>query len=301
MNQCPDHRLLRQYTFALVDASQREQIPAGISSRSLASGALSDSAELLPSLLVLGELNAQQHAALVELLDAQCRAKEPPVTCALLNATCTAKRIQLHLASAQVINGPGTEKAWLRLHDPRVWLQLPRVYQAADLRQVFGPVVTWTICLSGRWIETRPPEINDPKQSIVLRRSGPPQWAKLQRIGIVNRALARLGLSDHDDVLKHSPALDDLALRGQTRHQLQRTADLVEYVCLGWQISPRFDEHPMALRAIEEYRRTLAEEGDGAEPGASPIDALVAIPREHWPRMRDDLQTEHLGSAHGNK
>lgn len=280
-------RLLKEHAYALVAAEQLEYLPTGIDSVRLAPDVLADSSDLMPVFISLRDLSPDQSKALLNLTLEQHESGDVVSMCTLLQTDCSASEIRSHLGRIQICKNQKGERAWLRVHDPRVWGQLQRIFEPDALAWLYGPISKWTICLDGEWINTAPPTATSDKPTPGFRRTTQQEWLTLNRIGIVNRALARLDLPGYANMIQHSPSLDALASRAQTRHHISKTSELLDYVCLGWQVHPRFDEHPIAIQAIEDYQKSL----DGTDSGddTSVVYALMEIQTDQWDHVRRDL------------
>ena len=285
----PSHRLLEEHSYALVAAEQLEYLPSGTDMIRLAPGVLADSAELMPAFISLRDLNSAQSDALLNLTFEQHEAGDAVSLCTLLQTDSSLEETRFHLGRIQLCKNHIGERAWLRVHDPRVWGQLKRVFDPDALAWLYGSIIVkWTICLDGDWVSTEPPiATNSSKPAQTSRRSTQQEWQALERIGIVNRALARLDLRGYANMMRHSSNLDALVSRGQARHQIIKTSELLDYVCLGWQVHPRFDEHPFALQAIQDYQESLIDED--ADNDISVVYALMEIKDEQWDQVRRDL------------
>lgn len=285
-----DRRMLNRHRFAIVAAESMAELPKGIEGRRIVHKRLSDSAELMPSVVELDRLDVLGRDALLDTIDASEASGQRPVVSALLESPVSVERVVLHLARSQVRAGPGGVHAWMRIHDPRVWLHFFRVLGESDLRALFGPITGWTVWLAGHWITTSPSDgAAHPREREL---DSVQQWAALHRVGAVNRVLANRGWSTHDGLSRHASAIDALIVRGSTRHGLERLSDLVDYATLGVAIHPRFDETSVAVQAVAAHR-THAAGGDQAD--ASVVDALLAIPADAWARAStefDDLPAE---------
>lgn len=275
-----DHRLLRSHRFALVAAEYRDRLPPNVMAPSISSGELADSAELTPGLISLNQLTASQFDALTARLEEDSLEGRAPLLSALLETDVSADRVVSHVAAVQLQSGPRGERAWLRIHDPRVWVHLPRIVEPARVRAFFGPMTAWSVCIGGSWVRTTPPVDAKISALITKFRHDPRQWAALQRIGVVNRVLARYGWLSYRDIVERSAAIDDLVARGQSRHDLTSVADLVEYAILGTTIHSRFDELPVALNAIKAHAENRRPQD--ADDDASVMDELRAIPDAQW-------------------
>ncbi len=280
-----DHRLLARHQFALVAAERLNRLPACVKGRRVVRGALADSADLMPTLIELGGLVTEHVDQLLESFEKDNAAGDLPVFSALLESDASVEHLESHLAATQTRLGPRGERAWLRVHDPRVWLHLPRIFSSTELREVFGPMTAWTVFIGGGWITTQAPRDDGGRPGAGL--AGAAQWAALERVGAINRVLATQGWSSRDDLDARTPAVDALLVRGRERHGLQRLADLVAYANLGMTVHPRFDESIVALSAIETYEQECLE--DGSEADSSVVDALLAIATDEWVRARREL------------
>lgn len=288
-----DHRLFTAHSHGLVAAEQRGQLPDDVQVTELARGVLADSANLMPVLVDLRRLSEQQRRQLIEATEVAWHEGEVPVMATLLTTDVETERLASHLARVQVSNGPAGERAWLRLHDPRVWVQLPRALGDQGVHSLLGAIQEWTVCLHGRWVTTRASDVTS-TQWFATTRLRAEQWAALGRVGCVNRVLARNGWRDHENILERSAEIDELVARAQARHGLQQVEDLVAYASLGLQVHSRFDEHPIALQAIE----TLRREQEADEPrDATAMDALSSITQEQWKQVRLDLQPQEIKGA----
>lgn len=269
-----DHRLLASHAYGLVAAECLAQLPGCVPRLTTAQGVLADSTALLPVLVPMQALPAQTIGALQETVEVQCAAGEAPLFCALLDSAASPERLQAHLGLVQLVTGPSGRRAWLRLHDSRVWLQLRRLLSEAQLAAILGPVTRWSVLVQGEPI-SHENSAAAPARRLHADAQG---WARVMRIGAVNRVLARLGIATAGEVDRASPAVDGLVERGQERHGLARTEDLVEYACLALAVHPRFDEHPEVLRALAQ--------------GASPeevMDTLLSIDPQSRDRIRAEL------------
>lgn len=270
-----DHRLLASHAYGLVAAECLAELPGDVPRLPTAQGALADSAALLPVLVPLRTLPAQTIGALQEDVEAQAAAGEAPLFCALLDSAASPERLQAHLGLVQLITGPAGRRAWLRLHDARVWLQLRRLLSEAQLGAILGPITRWSVLVQGELVS------HESAAVVPARRlhADAQDWERVMRIGVVNRVLARRDMATAAEVDRHSPAVDALVQRGQERHGLSRTEELVEYACLGLAVHPRFDEHPEVLRMLAR----------DASPDAV-MDTLLSIDPESRERIDVDLR-----------
>ncbi len=272
-------RLLRDHAFALVSPGCRAQLPTGVVTRSLASDALADSGDLLPELLDLATLTDAQADALCTRMEAQQQEGEFPSLCALIAADtgCDETRARAHLAAMQILRGPRDAKAWMRLHDPRVWIQLQRTMSRELLRGLFGPFTFWTVPLGSEWWRfQRPPAPVEPVPHRLMRAE---EWAALARIGAVNRALARLGIAqDCLAIRRMSPQLDAWVQRAQTKYGMDRMDDLAAFAWFAAEVHPDFDRHPVGVAAL------AAAGGD-----THVADLLESISAEQRETIRVDL------------
>lgn len=287
-------RLLKEHTYALVAAEQLEYLPSGIDTVRLAPDILADSEELMPGFISIRDLSPEQSRSLLNMTLEQHESGDMVSLCTLMQADCPPGVIRAHLRHMQIWKNHKGERAWLRVHDPRVWAQLQRILEPDTLAWLYGPISKWTICLDGEWVSTESPATNGSKPVHAYRRSTQQEWQALERIGIVNRALARLGLPGYANLMQHSAALDGLASRAQSRHQLSRTSELLDYVCLGWRVHPQFDEHPIAIQAVQNYQAAF-DDAD-ADEDTSVVYALMDITADQWDQVRNDLSSQFSNS-----
>ncbi|MFC7421850.1 hypothetical protein ACFQNF_18475 [Iodobacter arcticus] len=272
---------LEAHRYALILAEQREMLPADLSLVPLAPKAFAKDVDLMPLLLDLWALDEKVRLALFEQLIALQEQKEASPISALLIAHCDIKQLSRHLSEIQ-FRRYLQQSGWLRLVDPRVWIQLPRILGAREVARLFGPVQQWSVCLYGDWIVTLPPAQETPEALKPLHLAL--RWPALLRVGIVNRALAHLGWLSYLQAQAQSELLDALVYQGQSKHQLFRTEELVAYACLGIHCGLAFDEHPIALAAIAGLDRD--------EPDASIVDALNEIPQEQWEIIQKETHSK---------
>ncbi|STQ91586.1 hypothetical protein [Iodobacter fluviatilis] len=272
---------LQAQRYALILAEQREMLPADLPFVPLVPKQLAKDVGLMPLALDLWALDEKVRLAMFEqLIELQDQKEASPIA-ALLIADCDIKQLSKHLSDIQ-FRRYLQQSGWLRLVDPRVWIQLPRVLGAREVARLFGPVQQWSVCLYGDWVVTRPlsPAMLETVETPPLAL----RWPALLRMGIVNRALAHLGWLSYPQAQAQSELLDALVYQGQSKHQLSRSEELIAYACLGIHCGLAFDEHPIALAAIAGLDRD--------EPDASIVDALNEIPKEQWEIIQKETHSK---------
>ncbi|MGL4604725.1 MAG: hypothetical protein ACRCU9_11325, partial [Iodobacter sp.] len=204
---------LKAHRYALILAEQREMLPADLPLVPLAPKVFAKDVDLMPLLLDLWALDEEVRLALFEQLIALQEQKGASPISALLVTHCDIKQLSRHLSEIQ-FRRYLQQSGWLRLVDPRVWIQLPRILGAREVARLFGPVQQWSVCLYGDWVVTSPPAqatletVKTPHLSL--------RWPALLRMGIVNRALAHLGWLSYPQAQAQSERLDALVQQGQS-------------------------------------------------------------------------------------
>lgn len=274
-----DHRLLSSHQYALVATECIDRVPQHIARLPTATGMLADSAALLPVLVHLASLAPTTLGELQQSLEDDLQEGRAPQFCTLLESDAAPKTLATHLGSVQVIANKARERAWLRVHDPRAWLQLTRILNPQQLRRLCGPIVRWTTFLHGHWMTHANDQVAVARPLTLDENA----WAAVGRIGAVNRVLARLRITTHSEIERFSPAIDALIMRSQRLHALRRMEDLVEYASLGLTVHPCFDEHEDVVRAVRDAK------AEAIQAEFNFIDALSAIDRQTWQRVQREL------------
>lgn len=265
--------LLSRYRFALFDPSQRSVVGDGLS-YSLAPSWLSQASEhLLPRLLWLDDLTPPMRGLILDEFDAAANRGDGPLFCALLDGDVDPEALCRHLAKAQILDSYDRSghlgRQWLRLHDPRVFVQILRILAPEDWLGLFGPIERWSVCLQGQWVEYR-----KPGQTVAapLARHHWPR-PRIADIGILNRTLRRLGFRDYDAILNHSGEIEAHIARARDTYALTEVEDLVEFATRALSVGGQFDKHP-AVQAL------IRDPGDGEDTRLP--DRLARIDSSVW-------------------
>ena len=246
--------LLSRYRFALVDPSQRSVLGDGLTD-SLAPSCLPKASEhLLPGLLWLGGLTQPMRGLILDEFDAAANRGDGPLFCALLDGDVDPEGLGRHLAKAQILDSDDRSghrrRQWLRLHDPRVFVQILRILAPENWLSLFGPIDRWSVCLNDQWIEYHKPVQAD---SAPLGRNRWPR-PRIADIGILNRTLRRLGIRDHEAILKRSGDIEAQIARARDTYALTAVEDLVEFAARALSVGRQFDMHPAVQALIRDPR-----------------------------------------------
>lgn len=286
------YEALHRPLFALVPAERLDELPDGALGEPVVAAGFEASAHLMPRLVALHALDRSTKDSLLELTARQAEDGEQPAVAALVECAeeCAGnvERLSRHIRRAQSCRC-GVQTAWLRLHDPYVFVQLMRLIGEPSMPDLFGPVVRWHMYLGGRWCVARPP-VAGPRAR-ALERS---VWHALQRIGVVNRALIGLRWRRLEDIFAHSAHFDMLAMRAADRHGLDRPADQSAFAMLGALLREDFDEHPALSSAIATHRADQTEVDRDAANRSSLIEVLQSLPDATWQQVREQYaRTSH--------
>lgn len=279
------HRLLSDHSFALVASHELERMPAGAPSWSTAVGDLRDSADLLPRLFDLRALEPHFSDDLLQTCLAPAAYPQDPAFAVLIDAAEDGAAVAAHLGRVQLARSKGGERAWLRIHDPRVWLQLHRILGEGMLSSILGPIVRWTFLWGGRWY-SQDHFVPGP-QPVGPMYLDTPTWNAIARVGVVNRALVESGYAtaDPEGVLRTSQIADELVQRAQAVHGLCQIDEQVRFCGLGLRVHPRFDEHPLVRGLLA----APSESSSDQAVSGSKIDPLTNKDEAFWLHVRQAL------------
>ena len=286
-----DHRLFNDHAYGLVAAEHLNCLPADIPRTSLAIGVTADSTELMPSLIELGQLSPAQSLDLLQLMDKQISDDDMPVVSCLFSTNYDLQSVCAYFARVQMCRNLRGERAWLRVHDPRVWAQLKRAFKPSTFAKFVASIQVWTMYYDRAWVRYAPELKSTRDQAFSTLLLDDEEWAAVERIGIINRSLRALELNSYSQAEQHSAGLDGIVVRAQTAYSLHRIDDLVRYTCLSWRIHPQFDTHPLAIDAFINYQNQL-KTGDLDAGDTSVVSAFEALKPADWLVIREDLNSE---------
>jgi hypothetical protein len=258
MNLIIDHRTLRQNAFGLVDAAMVEHLPAGIIAEALVPPVLAASAHLMPKLIGIRNASDDQLYALLDCMHGAEKSGQPPPVALLVQTSVGAVEFARHWNLMQLATPQPKRKLWLRLHDPRVLHQLLRILTPMQCRRLFGRSEAFTYWVGEEWVIARaeasiPRNSGAAEQPVAVPGAGGTRWdwARIEQIGIVNRALHGAGVRRAAAMTIQGALAEQLIERASVRHGLVDHADRVEFAIRGLTTSDKFDEHPHVARAIE--------------------------------------------------
>jgi hypothetical protein len=244
-----DHRILRDHAFALVAPTALEGLPSEIEVIPLVPRGLDASVHLMPRLIDLRALATDVADVLLNQLQDAYATQTPPSVCVLIDTDTDVADFARHWNASQLVSpGPGLT-SWLRLHDPRVLHQLLRMLTTSERAALFGRARAMTYWLGGLWVSAR---ANDGKAAEPRPPSGGRaqwNWGRIERIGIINRALQDAGIAGKD-MHRQGAVVEELITHAGQRYGLASTDDLVEFAVRGLTTSLDFDTHPQIAPAI---------------------------------------------------
>jgi len=233
--------------------------------------------DFFPVLLTLEELSDTQMRRLGENLEEAARRPYMLIPACLLyvDPDVHSKALVHHLTDKLMLEGPGRKKAGdrlIRYYYGGIFLHLLRILPPPRVRQLFGPVLKWSIPFQKEWISFMPPQTTE-----VIPRfwttTDEEQSQRIERIGILNDVLKswreRTGHRwDSVDAL-HADAdkLERLLLSGVTRYRIRVYEDQFLFGLHSLLYGEDFHEHPK----IRQIMQTVQKEGWGYAGGCMEI------------------------------
>lgn len=257
MTDVLDYQTFQEHAFAVVDARMVEHLPAGIATEALVPTRLAASAHLMPALIDLKRTPRDRSDALFECIgELPPDAGALPLVALLLKTGASAASITRHWNSMQFPELRPGIRLWMRLHDPRVLHQMLRVLNPMQRRKLFGASQAFTYWVGGTWvsatreidglsIQTAGNDISSPIAAWPMAWN----WERIERIGLVNRALQAAGVVG-PAAMTNQGALAEQFIERAIKHGLVEQADLVEFATRGLLTNSNFDDHPAVIRAI---------------------------------------------------
>jgi hypothetical protein len=293
--------LLAQHDYAVVDHAAifpepwHEELPL----RRIVPQVLEESAHLMPSLLPLRSLTAEQEPLLYENHEAAQQGRRGDLlSCFFVLAQKEADPDALlqHLTDHLLLHSP-QGYALLRYYDPRVFIHLRRLLEPGQMRALFGPFQTWTFRFQEEWIRLSAPEA--PEAPEAPADEGPWEFSeaqrqRLDRVGYINTALADWnkklarpwhGLAEYDQLAEQA---DRAIVRAQQDYQLKHSQDLSAFVRHTLRYGENFHLHPL----IQELMRELPNEHAGY------ADISYQLEESDWAAIA--AETPHLNLSQDN-
>ena len=258
MSDSFDSGRLRQYAFAVADGVMAAHLPDGLITERLVPNNLVQSAHLMPTLIDLCRSHAHQLNVLSDLIRDSCESAQAPPVALFIKTNVGAREIARHWNAMQLARPQPTRKLWLRLHDPRVLHQMLRILNPLQRRKLFGRSLAFTYQIGGEWVTAE--RDSDLQVADYARANcgvepfaGPARWdwPRIERIGLVNRALLGAGISQPAMLSSSGALAEQLMNRAVGRYGLVDQTDLIEFAMRGLKTHPAFDEHPALARVIK--------------------------------------------------
>jgi hypothetical protein len=258
MSESIDSGVFHDYAFAIADAENAEYLPEGLATERLTPKILLSSAHLMPMLVDLKRSPAATRDALLELVRNRCDNTEQPPIALFIKTNVTATELSRHWNAMQLAQPQPGRKLWLRLHDPRVLHQLLRVLSPMQRKKLFGLSQMIAYWIGAQWVNAGRASYHSSspqsKGGGNLETYGGPErwnWLRIERIGLINRALAIAGISDAVLLTSAGALAEQLMERATVCYGLLDNADLVEFAVRGLTIHPSFDKHPLIAKLIQ--------------------------------------------------
>jgi hypothetical protein len=258
MSESIDPGVFHEYAFAIADAESAEYLPRGLVTERLTPKILWSSAHLMPILIDLKRSPVATRDALFDLVLHKCENTEPPPVALLIKTNVSATEISRHWNTMQLAQPQPGRKLWLRLHDPRVLHQLLRILKPMQCKKLFGLSQIIAYWIGGQWVTAGRVSyhsscLHSGCDDNVEIYAGPERWnwLRIERIGMINRALAIAGISDAALLTSAGALAEQLMERAMAYYGLLDNADLVEFAVRGLTIHPSFDKHPLIAKLIQ--------------------------------------------------
>ena len=269
--------LVNGHAYGVVDATMRSRLPQGVRPVPLVPRRLAGSAHLMPALIDLGSAPEPVLQNLFAGDDRAVRGTRDPVVSVLLKTTVGMDEVERRWNAMQLVSPDGRGFAWLRMHDPRVLHQLFRILSAAQCRHLFGRIDAITYWIGGDRIERT---IGSRAQQPLANRD----WARVARIGVVNRALERACMRDAAGLDACSQTVEEALDRAASRYGLLEVGDLTEFGFRALVCRSGFDDDPRVAAAISQHAANRRD--------SSLSDHFPLIDPDVWRTLRNDAWSE---------
>lgn len=255
------YRELFGYDFALINPVRvREERWKDLPVVPLQAPAFDAQPHLVPRLLPLAALNADQQVELLKRNDRQCVEAGQPMFCALLASPAETRSLAASLGSRMLLDAPTGQTVWLRFHDPRVFSALAWWLDQDQIGCLMGQVQGWAWYepRDANWHRLKCPSVSGPRRL----RLNKEQWDRLERQPLVNRTLKESGRTPPlGQSLRNLVELVDAQLIRAAASGLAEATDLSRFAAMTARHGETWINHPVATRALSaaaEGRQTLA-------------------------------------------
>jgi Domain of unknown function (DUF4123) len=251
VNKNLEFRLLEKYRFGVIDPlntsvlEEFEDLPR----LSLAPVELDAQKNILPSLVDFSALTPARRLGVLEFLESKQIQKAASGLSALLASEKTADVVINHFRKQFIRKDAKHQRVLFRFHDPRVWHQLQWILDSQSIQQLMGPIDKWMYQLTPEWLVINKPS-NAKTSEVKLHALE--QKILIDRIGLINRVIQKIFKINQLVIINDGPKINQLLARGEARHRLTDTEDLVAYAVDGITLGEEFDTHPLVATTLKQ-------------------------------------------------
>ena len=269
-------KVLANYSYAIVDRVAVHDLPQDLELIGLIPPALEESAALMPALLDLKALTSEQRHLCGERLDYEAVRKQPLMFSAFLQTDASRYELASHLERALILDRGQNGRSYFRFFDPRVFIQLEWLWDGRQWDELLGPIGHWTYGLDGhrRTVE------RDAMIKCGASTSDIDPIITVAWLDAINEAIALAAPESLAARQRSGQLAATLLVVAQRRFGLRQGQDVAMFIAHGLTIHPRFYDHPLVRRRLQE----LPEELD------LPYGAIASeLDKERFERIRADM------------
>ena len=270
--------VMPQPQFGLILPELRAQLPEQINAYPLVPDGLEGDAHQMPALIVFNECSPEA----LDWLNAQMKRPDSFV-CAAFHTDATLDELIYIYNQRQVSVDDNDNQRWMRLHDPRVFVQLVRIASVEQQKELFGCIDAWWLNFDGKWTCLQV-ERQEKKEL-----SSTAYWEAIDRIGIVNRCLFALNHTTYDKIQYLSQSLDTFLTEAiptieEITEESAHNDDIVAWVKTAANSIRRFHLHPSVHKVLME---ASPQQRNKEGPPTTVADVLARITQADFQALKE--------------
>ncbi|MEV4782148.1 DUF4123 domain-containing protein [Burkholderia sp. LMU1-1-1.1] len=208
---------------------------------------------LLPGVVDIESLNADQLLTVREIMELQTAGRHPWAICGVLTSDLNIEELAKHIASLlSVVDDEDRAVLW-RFFDPRVFSLLLTIYSAEQKNALLGPIREWRFAWRGHWwLANGEGDSPDLLRSFDVAWPTKVQWPLLRLSKLLDQVLLRL---ESDAAIAACDCLDVqhravvFLKEAATEMNFSEPNEMIDYAFMCVRHGPAFLSHPQFKHA----------------------------------------------------